>query len=90
MGIEQQIEKIFKDEFPEAEIQISRDKDTGQIGGHVIWEGFKGYSQLKRQNTIYGLLRRHMTTSDGKDISLIFTYTPKERSIMEDASTYNS
>ena len=56
----------------------------------MIWEGFKGYSQLKRQNRIYGLLRRHMTTSEGKDISLIFTYTPKERCLMEEASTYNS
>lgn len=78
MAIEQQIEEILKKELDDAQITIERDEETEKIGGRIIWQGFAGYSSLRRQNRIFGLLRRHLTTSDAQTISFIFTYTPAE------------
>ena len=78
MAIEQQIENILKSELPDAQVVIERDEDTGKVGGRVIWAGFAGYKSLQRQNRIFGLLRRQISTSQAQDISFIFTYTPDE------------
>ena len=78
MAIEQQIEEILKRELPGAQVDIERDADTGMVGGHVIWAGFTGYKSLRRQNRIFSLLRRQLSTADAMNISFIFTYTPEE------------
>ena len=64
--------------LPQSQVLVERDSDTGKVGGRVIWSGFEGYTSLRRQNRIFSLLRRSLTTSDARDISFIFTYTPAE------------
>lgn len=76
--ITKRIEALLKRELPEATIDITQDEDAGIIGGRVIWRGFEGYTKLQRQNRIFGLLRRDMTTSEAREIGYIFTYTPSE------------
>jgi acid stress-induced BolA-like protein IbaG/YrbA len=78
MAIEQQIQEILTRELPNAQVEVERDADTGKVGGRIIWEGFAGYNSLRRQNRIFGLLRRQLSTAQARDISFIFTYTPAE------------
>ncbi len=72
------IESLLRRELPEATINITQDEDAGIIGGRVIWRGFEGSTKLQRQNRIFGLLRRDMTTAEARSIGYIFTYTPSE------------
>ena len=76
--ITKRIEALLKRELPEATIDITEDEDAGIISGRVIWRGFEGTTKLQRQNRIFGLLRRDMTTSEARGIGYIFTYTPSE------------
>ncbi len=85
MAIEQQISEILKRELPDAQIEIERDADSGKVGGHVVWQGFAGSNSLRRQNRIFSLLRREISTSEAQDISFIFTYTPDEYSQLQAA-----
>lgn len=78
MGIEQQIKEILERELLDAKVYIEYDTDSGKVGGRVIWNGFHGYNSLRRQNRIFSLLRRQLSTSDAQNISFIFTYTPAE------------
>ncbi len=82
MAIEQQITQILKKELPTSQVEMERDLGTGKVGGRVIWSGFEGYTSLRRQNRIFGLLRRSHTSGDTKDISFIFTYTPAEYELL--------
>lgn len=77
MGIEQHIKELLELDMPGAQVEIKRDADTGKIGGRVIWEGFAGNNSLRRQNRIFRLLRRHLSTSETQDIDYIFTHTSK-------------
>jgi acid stress-induced BolA-like protein IbaG/YrbA len=78
MAIEQQITEILERELPNSQVEVTRDEDTGKVGGRVIWKGFAGYNSLRRQERIFGLLRRSLSAADAKDISFIFSYTPDE------------
>ncbi|MCW3098399.1 MAG: hypothetical protein JWL77_4017 [Chthonomonadaceae bacterium] len=78
MGIEQQIKEILEGDLPGAQVEIERDADTGKVGGRVIWEGFAGYNSLRRQNRIFSLLRRQLSTAEAQNIDYIFTYTSPE------------
>ena len=78
MAIEQQIKTILERELPEAQVEVERDADSEKVGGRIIWKGFAGYNSLKRQNRIFGLLRRQLSPSEAREISFIFTYTPDE------------
>ena len=78
MGIEQQIKEILERELRDEKVHVEYDTDSGKVGGRVIWNGFDGYNSLRRQNRIFSLLRRQLSTSDAQNISFIFTYTPDE------------
>jgi acid stress-induced BolA-like protein IbaG/YrbA len=79
MELEEQIRALLERELPGAVVDIRRAEDTDKIGGHVIWEGFAGYDSRKRQNRVFGLLRRNMSAAEAQDnLSYIFTYTPAE------------
>jgi len=78
MAIEQRIKEIIERELPNSKANIERDTDSEKVGGRVIWAGFAGNTSLRRQNRIFGLLRRELSTSEARDISFIFTYTPDE------------
>ena len=78
MAIEQQIKEILERELPSAHAEIERDSDSEKIGGRVIWEGFAGFTSLRRQDRIFKLIRRQLSKADEQKISFIFTYTPDE------------
>ena len=78
MAIEQQIKDILTRELPGATVEVERDTDSGKVGGRIIWDGFAGTNKLRRQNRIFGLLRRHLTTAQTQEISFIFTYTTED------------
>ena len=86
MELEEQIKTLLEGELPGASAQVERDEETGKIGGHIIWDGFEGYNSLKRQNRIFGLLRRNLNASQLQaNLSYIFTYTPAEYAQQEAA-----
>ena len=78
MSLEEQIATILTDNLPGATVEIRREPENGKIGGHVILDGFAGYTSLKRQNRIFGILRRHLSPVQAQEISFIFSYTTDE------------
>lgn len=79
MEFENKIRQVLTSALPGVRLEIGRDKNTELIGGDVIWEGFKGYQSLKRQNRVYRILRQNIDPADAqKNISYLFTYTPEE------------
>ncbi len=73
---------ILKAEFPSAVLELEQDAPDGKIGGFLIWRGFYGLEQIKRQRRLTRALRDRLSTSDKARLTMIFTLTPAECRMM--------
>jgi len=50
----------------------------GKVGGFVISPSFEGKSQLERQDFVWGVLDRHLTSLQRRRVFTLVTVTPRE------------
>lgn len=72
--LEQHLRDFFEGSDPQLEIVEPMEK----VGGVLVWQGFEGEAQHKRQAELWGFLRRNLDLLDQMRITAILTVTPAE------------
>jgi acid stress-induced BolA-like protein IbaG/YrbA len=68
---------LLRRKFRDAEIELEV-LDGGRISGFVIWDGFEGKEQIKRQGVLWRELQASLTSKEVLRIAGIFTLTSLE------------
>jgi acid stress-induced BolA-like protein IbaG/YrbA len=87
--MEQQIErirKVLKSKFPGATPELEQAKPLKKIGGFLIWPGFEGVEQIKRQRALSRALKEGLKPQELAQVTTILTITPGEAEAMREAS----
>ncbi len=83
MGFEERVRELIEGQYAGAEVNV----DFGgaqKLNGYLVWSGFDGIEMFDRQTSLYSYLRSRLG-ADAQRISIIFTYTPDEFSLMNAA-----
>jgi len=73
----QKLTTLLRRKFKNADIELEV-MDGGRITGFLIWDGFQGKEQMKRQRVLWRELRASLTSKDVLRIAAIFTFTSDE------------
>jgi acid stress-induced BolA-like protein IbaG/YrbA len=73
----QKLTALLLGKFKDAEIELEV-LDGGRITGFVVWDGFEGKEQIKRQGVLWRELRASLTAREVLRIAGIFTLTSLE------------
>lgn len=87
--MEQQIDKIRRvlaSKFPGSTPELDQAKPLKKVGGFLIWAGFDGMEQIKRQRALSRALREGLTPKELALVTTILTITPGEAEAMREAS----
>ena len=79
------VKDVLVAEFPNATVALEAAKPSKKIGGLMVWEGFKGIEQIKRQTRLWKVLRHRLTPEEQLRITAILTVTPQEREVCQEA-----
>ena len=79
------VKDVLVAEFPKATIDLDVAKPSKKIGGLMVWQGFKGIEQIKRQTRLWKVLRLRLTPEEQLRITAILTVTPQEREVYQEA-----
>jgi len=79
------VKDVLVAEFPKATVDLDVVKPSKKIGGLMVWEGFKGIEQIKRQTKLWKVLRHRLTPEEQLRITAILTVTPQEREVCQEA-----
>jgi hypothetical protein len=74
----EQLNQLLREHFAGAETDLEIVNPGDKISGYLVWSGFLGQEQLKRQQQLWKVLRRHLSKDQREKISLILTMTPQE------------
>jgi hypothetical protein len=72
------LDGVLKQLYPGAETDLESDSPSSQIGGFVIWRGFKGTDIEERTTQLYQSLQRELNAKELRKVSLIMPLTPRE------------
>jgi len=72
------LDGLLKQLYPGAVTELESDSPTSQVGGYVIWQGFKGKDIEDRTTQLYESLQRVLNAKELKKVSLIMPLTPRE------------
>ena len=75
--MEERIIAVLGRNFTGGVVTLDHDQAGRKIGGVLVWDGFAGMNFLRRQNTLFRVLRRELG-SEALVVSHIFTYTTNE------------
>ena len=78
MTVAENIEDILSRELNNSHVEMKLDTQTGKVAGRVIWAGFEGFTPERRQNHVFGHLRRGLTREEAHMVTQISTVTPGE------------
>ncbi|HEX4792861.1 MAG TPA: hypothetical protein VH370_03660 [Humisphaera sp.] len=87
--MEQQIDRLKKvliSKFPGATPELERAKPLKKVGGFLIWGGFEGLEQIKRQRALSRALKEGLTPQELAKVTTILTITPGEAEAMREAA----
>ncbi len=73
----QKLTVLLHRNFKDSEIELEP-LDGGRLSGFLIWDGFDGVEQIKRQRSLWRVLRSSLTTKELLRIAAIFTLTSSE------------
>ena len=72
------LEHLLTSRFKDAEVDLERFRQSKKVGGFLIWKGFEGKEQIKRQQAVWKLLRAQLTKVELQRLTAILTLTPAE------------
>jgi acid stress-induced BolA-like protein IbaG/YrbA len=81
------IQKIFEAGFPGATAELEYVKPLRKVGGFLIWDGFQGVEQLKRQRALSRALKEGLEPKELAQVTTILTITPGEAEAMKEAAS---
>ena len=76
------LERVLADAFPGAEVRLERTKPSQKVDGFLIWKGFLGREQIKRQERMWRVLQRQLSQEEQLQITVILTATPEEMTVV--------
>lgn len=77
-GVIERITKTLLESFPGARVDWDPPEPYSKLSGFLIWEGFEGKEQIKRQDQVWKALRKTLSKEDRRNIGAILTATPYE------------
>jgi len=67
----------LRQHFEGCEIEWERAAEN-RFGGVMIWEGFVGMEQIKRQRILWRTLDKELSSQERPKIAVLLTMTPEE------------
>jgi predicted DNA-binding transcriptional regulator YafY len=78
------LKRTLRQAFKDAEIELPPPEKGEKVSGFLVWEGFEGDDQLRRQQRLWEVLDEALTSQERQKISAIFTTTPSEMAVMRE------
>jgi len=80
------LRKILICKFLGATPELERAKPLNKVGGFLIWDGFRGVEQIKRQRALSRALREGLRPQELAQVTTILTITQGEAEAMREAA----
>ena len=74
----QRVTAALRQSFPNSRVELEQASPAQKVAGFLIWQGFEGQEQIKRQRQMWKILREHLTKQEQLQITAILTATPDE------------
>jgi hypothetical protein len=78
------IKRTLKDGFKGCEVELPPPEEGEKLSGFLIWRGFDDDDQVRRQERLWKVLEKVLNKAERQRISVIFTTTPAEMSVMRE------
>jgi hypothetical protein len=75
---------VLRTRFPGSVQELEQEGTDDRISGFLLWPGFEADEQLERQKRVNQVLREELTPDERQRVSMIFTLTPEEASVMRE------
>jgi len=79
------LRELLAGEFGDAEIRLEQAAPAQKVAGFLVWSGFVGMEQLKRQDRLWGVLKKGLSKNEQLQITAILTVTPEEWAVSKEA-----
>ena len=76
---------ILATAFTGAQIELEPVAPAQKVAGFLVWSGFVGMEQLKRQDRLWGVLKKGLSKNEQLQITAILTVTPEEWAVSKEA-----
>jgi hypothetical protein len=76
------LERLLQDRFEGAKVDFEPPEPEGRVHGFLIWGGFEGHEQLRRQRHLWRVLRKELSPDEQASIGALLTVTPSEILVM--------
>jgi acid stress-induced BolA-like protein IbaG/YrbA len=79
------LRELLAGEFRGAEIELEPAPPAQKVAGFLVWSGFQGMEQLKRQDRLWRVLKKGLSKNEQLQITAILTVTPEEWAVSKEA-----
>jgi acid stress-induced BolA-like protein IbaG/YrbA len=76
---------ILATAFTGAKIELEPAEPADKVAGFLVWSGFAGMEQLKRQDRLWRVLKKGLSRNEQLQITAILTVTPEEWAVSKEA-----
>jgi acid stress-induced BolA-like protein IbaG/YrbA len=73
----QKLTRLLGQHFADADVELES-LGSGRFSGFLIWDGFEGQEQIKRQRQVWKVLRSELTATEQLKVAAILTLTRQE------------
>ena len=73
-----ELRELLEVRFPGVELELEYVKPSKKIFGSVVWRGFVGKDQVKRQRMVWKVLEERVSRGKQLQVSALLTFTPEE------------
>jgi len=78
--MEKIVDHVLRESFPGAKTELELLED--RVTSFLLWDGFEGHDRPDRRKQVNGILAARMGPDFRDHVSMIFTMTPAEMSLM--------
>jgi acid stress-induced BolA-like protein IbaG/YrbA len=80
------VKSVLSKVFQGANADLEQARPSDKVGGFLIWDGFSGMEQLKRQQALSKALREGLSKQELSRVTTILAATPEEAAVMREES----
>ena len=77
------IKPILESEFAGATVQLEPASPEGRVTGLLVWSGFEGIKQIRRQGRLWKVLKKKLSPQEQLQVTGILTVTPEEMAVSD-------
>lgn len=83
MELRSKLKNIARTAFPGAKLRLqSSSPGSRRLAGFLIWNGFDTSDQIDRQERLWKVLDKRLTSDERSKITVILTMTPDEVAVV--------